>query len=65
MLTIAGSGEMGNFKDWIPPVSPWYDYCEKIIAVSLPDGLTSIGYKAFWNCSALTSVTIPDSVTRI
>ena len=29
------------------------------------DGVTSIGYKAFYYCSGLTSVTIPDSVTAI
>ena len=27
--------------------------------------VTSIGYKAFYNCSGLTSVTIPNSVTSI
>lgn len=33
--------------------------------VSLPSGLTSIGYSAFVLCTKVTSVTIPDSVTSI
>jgi hypothetical protein len=34
-------------------------------AATLPDTLTSIGDRAFYGCSRLTSVTIPDSVTSI
>ncbi|MBQ3477376.1 MAG: leucine-rich repeat domain-containing protein, partial [Clostridia bacterium] len=33
--------------------------------VVIPDGVTSIGQRAFYGCSSLTSVTIPDGVTRI
>ena len=33
--------------------------------VAIPDGVTSIGNDAFYNCNGLTSVTIPDSVTSI
>ena len=33
--------------------------------VVIPDGVTSIGEYAFYNCKSLTSVTIPGSVTYI
>ena len=33
--------------------------------VVIPNGVTSIGYQAFYFCSSLTSVTIPSSVTTI
>ena len=39
--------------------------CSKIMAVEIPDGVTSISSYAFNNCSNLTSVVIPDSVTSI
>ena len=62
LLTINGSGAMADY-DWNG--YPWYDFHESINAVSLPEGLTSIGNYAFCGCSFLTSVTIPDSVTSI
>ena len=34
-------------------------------SITIPDSITSIGERAFENCSGLTSITIPDSVTNI
>ncbi len=37
----------------------------EITDLVIPDGVTSIGYQAFYNCTGLTSVTIGNSVTSI
>jgi len=62
-LTITGSGEMSDFPE--STMAPWYHLREEILRVQLPDGLTSVGYVAFYGCENLLSVVIPNSVTRI
>ncbi len=57
LLTISGTGKIGNY----PPFSRNQSVKKVIIA----NGVTSIGYSAFENCTGLTNVTIPDSVTSI
>ena len=39
--------------------------CTGLTSVTIPDGVTNIGYEAFRDCSKLTSVTIPNSVTSM
>ena len=36
-----------------------------LTSIEIPDGLTSIGYAAFENCTGLTDIEIPDGVTSI
>jgi hypothetical protein len=39
--------------------------CHSLTSVTIPNSVTSIGYKAFEDCDSLTSVTVPNSVTSI
>ena len=63
VLTISGSGKMADYSTSDP--APWYSERTRITSVVLTDGVTSIGYNAFFDCSSLTSVTIPDGVSTI
>ena len=70
ILTISGEGTMKNYSSG---GAPWYVYRNDILQVVIEDGVTSIGKYAFYSdiysynssYNSLTSVEIPDSVTRI
>ncbi len=42
-----------------------FAYYRRLTSVKIPDGVTSIGVGAFYDCENLTSVTLPDSITAI
>lgn len=63
LLTVSGSGEMDSYG--VGFYAPWFDYRMKIQAVSLSDGVTTIGNSAFCQCYKMENVTIPDSMTGI
>ena len=74
ILTISGIGEMLNHDDpngWQdpsnPPVGgyPWHKHKDKITAVVVEEGLTSLAEIAFHGLENLTGVTLPDSLARI
>ena len=61
-LTISGEGEMKSYS-WKSQY-PWYSYASSIQHVVIEEGVTTIGYEAFYTC-AMTSVVMADSVTTM
>ena len=59
-LVIQGSGDM-YWEDQ----RPWETVAGTIISVSLPEGLTSINYQAFYQCYSLSTVNFPQSLVVI
>ena len=63
-LTISGTGEMKGFSG-VYDKRAWHPYSESITKVIIQNGITNIGWAAFYGCSNLTKVTIPESITTI
>lgn len=64
LLTISGTGPMGNY-DLPDPSHPFYAIRNDIRSVVIENGITWIGEGAFARLDNLISVIIPDSVTGI
>ena len=62
-LTISGTGAMEDYGH--DSDVPWFIYRDCITSAVIENGVTGIGYRAFWGCTGLTSVTIPDGLTSI
>ena len=60
VLTISGTGAMGDYDQYIP--APWGDSVTEVI---IQPGITAIGDYAFYSCSRLTQVIIPENVESI
>jgi len=62
LLTISGAGDMYDYSS--QSLAPWTEFRLEIKTVTI-SGITNIGNHAFYNCSNLSSITIPNSVTSI
>jgi len=66
-ITASGKYVSLNLSGSVLTEIPMYAFnkCEMLIGITIPDGVTSIGYSAFSGCTNLASVSISDSVEVI
>ena len=62
-LTISGSGPMTDYTEYNMP--PWLEHLDLIQRVVIEKGVTSVGDLAFYHCTALTTVSLPDTVLTL
>ena len=62
-LAISGTGAMADYANGNSV--PWTSARNKITSATIAEGVTSVGYYAFYNCSSLTTVSIPAGVTSV
>ena len=64
LLEISGTGAMKDNASSVSSRAPWYNYRSYITSVTIGEGVTSIGKRAFMEAN-LTKITIPNTVTVI
>ncbi len=62
-LTFSGTEAIPSYNDL--DVRPWIDYVEVVENIIIYEGVRGIGKYAFYDCTGLTTVTIPASVKSI
>ena len=68
---LKGSGELlisglGDMSDWSSVSAiPWYSYRSAVTSISILEGVTRIGDRAFQGCVNLAELTLPESLEKI
>jgi len=65
VLTVSGTGDMWDYPGMGQSDPPWIYYQNSIIHAVIDEGVTRIGFWAFYSHSDLISITIGNSVTSI
>ncbi|MBQ6267140.1 MAG: leucine-rich repeat protein, partial [Clostridia bacterium] len=69
-LTISGTGSMNSFEatflnSMVLTTAPWKLYYEAMSTLIIEPGVTSIGNYAFYGCTGLRNITIPESIKSL
>ena len=63
VLTISGTGDMPDYSQSVRP--PWFEQRDSITKLVIESGITSIGSWSFASCGKVSSVDLPESLSRI
>ncbi|MBQ3192467.1 MAG: leucine-rich repeat protein [Oscillospiraceae bacterium] len=61
-LTVSGTGAMPDFPQWDPP---WDPYRDGVKTITLSEGITAVGRRAFVFCKNCTQVNLPSTLRVI
>ncbi len=69
-LTISGTGATKDYRDTTNKIlrteqAPWIEYKADIQNVVVEEGITEIGDYAFFECTSLTNVSLPGTLTKL
>lgn len=62
-LSISGRGAIPDYTERAP--APWHEHRESILRLELGSGITAIGSMAFYDCTELVTVKLPDKVKTV
>ena len=65
LLTVSGDGAINPIPAGEEETAAWRRYASSIRNVLLEEGISSIGTRAFMNCTALESANLPESLSSI
>ena len=61
---VASFDEIRYFKN-VHSLNGVFQECNKLVSITIPDNITSLGTAAFYGCFSLESVTLPSGITSI
>lgn len=64
-IVIPKTVTYNNITYKITSLEDCFSGCCSLTSITLPDGITSLGYRCFSGCSSLTSINLPSSITSL
>lgn len=65
VITKNGADSDGRMKGWNARTSPFSEHKDALTAVTVKSGIINIGAMAFYECSNISDVYLPDEITTI